>query len=237
MINVCRVVKSTVPNLSNARIALSNECTLTFKHFGKTSLTRVSIPTVGFSLHISTNSTERFPFNNNPFASDPIRSTAFSKRSGSDFAFEGLKIKPSHACNHVCQVMNAITHVFFYGWFPLGVICRRSVKNSLVSPFSFMRGAKLNRETKNFSRYASNLRLMETSVYRMLTSVTGQPGSASEQPSWWLQRLVGSMLLLSHTKNFKKPYSLLFLHGAQHQKDSVKNARKFARCALAISCE
>ena len=49
------------------------------------------------------------------------------------------------------------------GLFPLGVDCRCCVKNSFVSLFSAPR-IKLNRETKNFSRYTCNLRLMETSL-------------------------------------------------------------------------
>ena len=49
------------------------------------------------------------------------------------------------------------------GWFPLGVDCRRSAKNSLFIYLVFAR-IKLNRETKNFKRYPCNLRLMETSL-------------------------------------------------------------------------
>ena len=65
------------------------------------------------------------------------------------------------------------------GWFPLGVDCRRSVKNSLLIISALAPGIKLNRETKNFSRYACNLRLMETSHQSSLFAVASGKGETS----------------------------------------------------------
>ena len=64
---------------------------------------------------------------------------------------------------------DAVVGIFFSeskGWFPLDVNCGRGVKNSLFLYLVLCASAhiKLNRETKNFSRHASNLRLMETSL-------------------------------------------------------------------------
>ena len=57
------------------------------------------------------------------------------------------------------------SHIKVLGWFPLGVNCRRGVKNSLFLYLERCARISLNREIKNFSRYACNLRLMETSLY------------------------------------------------------------------------
>ena len=55
------------------------------------------------------------------------------------------------------------------GWFPLGVDCMRGAKNFLFLNYFYARSElapliKLNREAKNFSCYACNLRLMEASL-------------------------------------------------------------------------
>ena len=57
------------------------------------------------------------------------------------------------------------------GWFPLGVDCRRGTKHFLFlylvlcAERALAPHIKVNRETKNVSCHACNLRLMETSLY------------------------------------------------------------------------
>ena len=86
---------------------------------------------------------------------------------------------------------NIILQLHRKGWFSLGVDCRGTTKNSLFLYYVLCaelraRRTKLNRETKNFSRYACNLLLKETlleSINHMVESFTRsqQPGHCGVQ--------------------------------------------------------
>ena len=65
--------------------------------------------------------------------------------------------------NEIVNQQNA--EGFLKGWFPLGLNCRRSESAARI---------KLNRETKNFSRFACNLRLMEISLYSVTSNTSGR---------------------------------------------------------------